>query len=40
MATRFVGLSLDPKLVEKIDRTRGLVNRSRFVEEILKRTLD
>jgi len=35
----FVGLSLQLKSIEKIDEKRGLVTRSRFVDNILENAL-
>jgi len=35
----FVGLSLQLKSIEKIDEKRGLVTRSRFVDNIIENAL-
>lgn len=37
---KFVGLTLKPELVEEIDRKRGLIPRSTFVEVLLEKSLE
>lgn len=34
-----VGITIDERVLRKIDRCRGLISRSRFIDEILKRGL-
>ncbi len=36
MTTRFIGLSLTPELVEEIDRRRGIIPRTRYLEFTLR----
>jgi len=40
MARRIIGISLDDKLLSKLDKTRELVPRSRYVEKVLAEVLD
>jgi len=37
---RKIGISLEPEIVEKIDRERGLIPRSRYIEKLLKEGLE
>jgi len=39
MARKTVTISLEPKLVKKIDEDRGLIPRSRYIEKLLKESL-
>jgi len=34
---KITGVSLDKKLLQDIDQKRGLISRSTFIEEIIKR---
>jgi metal-responsive CopG/Arc/MetJ family transcriptional regulator len=39
MSKIFVGMTLDRPLLEQIDRARGLVKRSTFVNDLLKKSI-
>ena len=36
---RYLGVSLDPEIYEEVERRRGMVKRSTFVNEVLKKAL-
>lgn len=35
----FIGMTIDPAVVERVDTARGMVPRSAFVEKVLKDSL-
>ena len=36
---RCLGVSLDPEIYEEVERQRGMIKRSTFVNEVLKKAL-
>ena len=40
MATRVVGISFREELLERLDKVRGLIPRSTWVNDALKKALD
>ena len=36
---RYLGVSLDPEIYEEVERRRGMIKRSTFVNEVLKKAL-
>ena len=35
----YLGVSLDPEIYEEVERRRGMIKRSTFVNEVLKKAL-
>ncbi len=36
---RYLGVSLDPEIYEEVEKRRGMIKRSTFVNEMLKKAL-